>query len=242
MNRASLLLLAALGAILLIFGGILILRSERGQKQSSIADFRPELALGRTEEYNYDPPAPGTYRLPPLKRAGDGEVLGENGEPKRLRDLLQGRITILSFIYTRCADPTACPYATGVLSDIHKITGQDPAIAKSLRLITFSFDPEYDSPEVMTSYRKQLGMTEMGSEWMFLTTSSAEVAEPILHDYGQTIDVKLDPDDPLGPLNHLLRVYLIDREGMIRNIYSTGLLDPRLVLTDVRTLLMEEEA
>jgi protein SCO1 len=41
-------------------------------------------------------------------------------------------------------------------------------------------------------------------------------------------------------LYHILRVFLIDREGRIRNIYSSATLDPRLVLADVKTLLLEE--
>jgi cytochrome oxidase Cu insertion factor (SCO1/SenC/PrrC family) len=64
---------------------------------------------------------------------------------------------------------------------------------------------------------------------------------PILETYGQRVDRKKNPDDPLGPLSHLVRVYLIDRDKMIRNIYSFGLLDPRLLLADVRTLLLEEK-
>ena len=58
--------------------------------------------------------------------------------------------------------------------------------------------------------------------------------------YGQAVDRKADRSDPTGPLNHTLRVFLIDRAGNIRNIYSSGTLDPRLVLADVRTLLMEK--
>jgi protein SCO1 len=42
-------------------------------------------------------------------------------------------------------------------------------------------------------------------------------------------------------LYHILRVFLIDREGRIRNIYSSATLDPRLVLADVKTLLLEEK-
>ena len=38
---------------------------------------------------------------------------------------------------------------------------------------------------------------------------------------------------------HLLRVYLIDRQRRVRNIYGLGFLDPRLLLADVRTLLGE---
>ena len=34
-------------------------------------------------------------------------------------------------------------------------------------------------------------------------------------------------------------MYLIDGQKRVRNIYSYGLLDPRLVMTDLRTLLME---
>ena len=81
-----------------------------------------------------------------------------------------------------------------------------------------------------------------GSDWIFLTTSDLETLEPILQEYGQRVDPKQDPDDPLGPLNHMLRLYLIDSKGMIRNIYSSGMLDPRLLMADVRTLILEKES
>ncbi len=42
------------------------------------------------------------------------------------------------------------------------------------------------------------------------------------------------------PFYHTVRVFLIDREDRIRKIYSSGTLDPRLVLADVKTLLLEE--
>jgi cytochrome oxidase Cu insertion factor (SCO1/SenC/PrrC family) len=53
------------------------------------------------------------------------------------------------------------------------------------------------------------------------------------------VDKKKNPRDPTGPLNHTLRVFLIDPAGYIRNIYSSDTLDPRLVLADVRTLMLE---
>jgi len=56
----------------------------------------------------------------------------------------------------------------------------------------------------------------------------------------QAVDKRQNPADPQGPLYHILRVFLIDREGRIRNIYSSGTLDPRLVVADVKTLLLEE--
>jgi cytochrome oxidase Cu insertion factor (SCO1/SenC/PrrC family) len=202
---------------------------------------RPELDLGRSAEYDYDPPVPGTYELPALKPAGDGPVLNLSGQRNMLRKVLEGRITLLSFIYTRCADPTACPYATGVLYKVHAVSELDPILARNLRLVTFSFDPEHDTPQVLSSYTRAL-RKETGAEWLFLTTESSAELAPILQAFGQPVDRKKNPADPLGPYNHLLRVYLIDREGTIRNIYSSGMLDPRVVVTDVRTLLLEERA
>ena len=76
--------------------------------QAGVELQRSELSLPRTAEYDYDVPEPGTYTLPVLKPAADGAVLGSDGKPVRLHDLTDGRITILSFIYTRCTDPRAC--------------------------------------------------------------------------------------------------------------------------------------
>lgn len=200
---------------------------------------RPETSIQRSAEYDYDPPLPGTYRLPAIKPAGDGDVLLATGKPSRLKDIFAGRITILSFIYTRCADPRACPMATGALYRIHQISAEDPVLADKLRLVTFSFDPENDTPRVMTEYADRVRPGGTGSEWLFLTTRSAAELEPILATYGQIVDRKKNELDPLGPLYHNLRVFLIDQEGMVRNIYAYGMLDPRMVVTDVRTLLME---
>ncbi|MFO7655135.1 MAG: SCO family protein [Candidatus Krumholzibacteriia bacterium] len=203
---------------------------------------RPELALGRTEVYDYDPPVPGTYTLPVIEPAGDGEVLVADRGRRQLRDVLAGRISLVSFIYTSCADPRACPLATGVLYRIHKLSARDARLTDSLRLVTFSFDPETDTPSVMARYGRGLAPDGQGAEWLFLTTAGQEQLAPILASYGQRVDRKKDPADPTGALYHVLRVYLVDRAGNIRNIYSFGQLDPRLVLADVRTLLLEEEA
>jgi len=202
----------------------------------------PEQAMGRTSEYDYDPPVPGTYRLPRIRTAAGGRILGPGGRRRDLGELLDGRITILSFVYTRCADPRACPYATGVLSDVHRISEQDPVLAKNLQLLTFSFDPEHDTPQVMQDYAENLRTEGLGADWFFLTTEGPEELAPILDGYGQVVDAKKNANDPLGPYYHTLRVYLIDPNRAVRNIYSFGMLDPRLLLADVRTLLLERNS
>lgn len=197
--------------------------------------------LPRTSDYDYDAPAPGSYTLPVVKAAAGGDVLDSNGRALRLRELTRGRVIVMSFIYTRCAAAKACPYATGVLMRLHRLSSEDPTLAKGMRLVSMSFDPEVDTPERMSIYAGLADSRSPAAQWYFLTTRSQTELQPILEAYGQAVDRKRNPLDPTGPLNHTLRVFLIDCDGNIRNIYSADTLDPRLVVADVRTLLMEGE-
>src|SRR5262245_15593015 len=92
----------------------------------------------RSSDYEYDAPPPGSYTLPAVRSAGDGEVLDSEGRALRLRDLTRGRITVMSFIYTRCAAAKACPYATGVLRELHQLSESDAELANQLRLVSIS--------------------------------------------------------------------------------------------------------
>ena len=86
---------------------------------------------GRTD-YDYDAPEPGSYKPPIIKQAADGALLDSSGNAVRLAGLTRGRITVMSFIYTRCAAARACPYATGVLMQLHHESAKDPALASKL--------------------------------------------------------------------------------------------------------------
>jgi protein SCO1/2 len=196
--------------------------------------------LPRNSDYDYDPPAAGTYNLPVVKVAPDGGVVDSEGRSLNLRDLTHGRITVMSFIYTRCAAPKACPYASNVLSQLHGVSSEDKTLAKNMRLISMSFDPEYDTPQRLAAYSECVREQKSGCEWRFATAKSRTELDAILNGYGQVVDQRPNSADPQGPLYHILRVFLIDRAGRIRNIYSSGTLDPRLVLADVKTLLLEE--
>lgn len=198
-------------------------------------------ASGRTSEYDYDAPEPGTYTLPIIRTAADGALLDSTGQSVRLAELTRGRVTVMSFIYTRCAAAKACPYATGVLMQLHRESAADEALAKQLRLVSLSFDPANDTPGRMASMARLATQHPSAASWHFVTTRSPAELKPVLSAYGQAVDKKKNPADPTGPLNHTLRVFLIDPAGNIRNIYSSGTLDPRLVLADIHTLILEGE-
>jgi len=198
-------------------------------------------AVSHDQDFDYDPPVAGSYALPVIKVAPDGEIIASDSKSLNLRQLTHGRITVLSFIYTRCAAPKACPYAAGVLSQLHAFSADDKELATNMRLVSLSFDPDYDTPQRLAEYSEAMRDEKLGCEWHFTTAKSNAALESILNGYGQAVDKRSNPNDPLGPLYHILRVFLIDRDGRIRNIYSSATLDPRLVLVDVKTLLLEEK-
>ena len=196
---------------------------------------------GVREPYAFPIATPGTYRLPPIKRAAGGSVLDETGRRHDLVDLVRGRTTVLSFIYTRCGD--VCPTATLDLSQLQDLAGQDRRLRGRMRLITMSLDAEHDTPEVMREFAAQWRSGDRAlPEWLFLTAIDREAIAPVLAAYNQRIDRKPDPASPGGPLNHIFRAFLIDDEGLIRNIYSFEFFQPKLVLNDVHSLLIERGA
>jgi cytochrome oxidase Cu insertion factor (SCO1/SenC/PrrC family) len=194
-------------------------------------------ASGPAAGYAFPLPEPGSYRLPPLRFASGGSVLKQDGDPVDLGALLRDRITVFSFIYTRCAD--LCPLATARLAQFQDLAAEDPELDEKLQLLSISFDPDHDTPKVMAEYASAWSRPEGGPEWLFITTSGSGALAPILKAYDQAVDVNPDAADPTGGLNHVLRAFLIDAGGAIRNVYSLDFLDPELVLTDVRTLLLE---
>ena len=191
------------------------------------------------------PPEPGTYELPPIQSATDGDVVGLDGTRQRLFDHMGDRHVVLSFIYTRCIDPDGCPLARLVFHKLDRALRNDPELEDEVRLVTLSFDPDRDTPEVLRSYA-QAGRKEKAEEddsWTFLTTASKTELQPILDGYGQYVVPEVDENgEPTGVLSHVLKVYLVDRELQVRNVYSTSYLHPELVVNDLKTLLLEEEA
>ena len=198
-----------------------------------------EAPVGRRAEFDFDAPTPGTYRLPVIKPAPDGPVLDARGAERRLHQLMAGKVVVLSFVYTQCSDSRGCPLATAVLYQLHRMSASDRALAEHLKLITLSFDPAHDTPAVMARYAgPRDSWAARASEWDRLTTASERTLAPILAGYGQVIS--RPTANPAAGLTHRLRVYLIDRQQRIRNIYGLDFLDPRLLIADVRTLLQED--
>ncbi len=186
----------------------------------------------------YAPPEPGTYALPRLFSAADGDVLNSDGNRTRLHEVFGERIVLLSFIYSTCGDVAGCPLATAVFHRIKQRLQKEPALAERIRMVTLSFDPLQDTPEVMRVYGE--GLKSAAVDWHFLTTASPAALEPILDAYDQSVQMEYDEKgQALGTYSHILRVFLIDSDTRVRNIYSISFLHPDLLISDVKSLLLE---
>ena len=191
---------------------------------------------GPADEYVYELAEPGSYRLPVIRRAADAMLLDEHGGRVALHGIFKGEITVLAFIYTRCGD--ICPIASARMSDLQAIAAEAPGDAGDLTLVSLSFDPAYDTPGRLSEYARSFRSMD-APPWLFLTAPDQAAIAPVLGAYDQPVAGKGDDASAGEPFSHLLRVFLIDGDGMIRNIYSADFLDPRLVMNDVRTLRME---
>ena len=187
-----------------------------------------------TSVYRFEPPAPGSYELPPLGTVDDATLLDPSGDAVPLLGLAPGELALVSFIYLSCGE--ACPLATVLMQRVDAWVHEDPTLRERVRLVTVSFDPARDTPEQMGALAER---SKPAGRWRFLTAGDSATIAPVLASFGQ--DALVVPEGPDGPerLRHVLKIFLVDGERRIRNVYSTGLLDPRLVRADLLTLIDE---
>ena len=199
------------------------------QAQAHHAELLPPL--------DFEPPAPGTYTLHRIMPAPEGRVLGVDGRPAALSSYTRGKITLLGFIYTTCVDPNGCPLAYRVFDALKESIDATPPLHGKVRFVTLSFDPLRDTPGAMQQYAGSRAVEKgAGLRWYFLTTRSARELRPLVEGFGQDVQSGRGRSE----LSHVLKVFLIDRAGDIREIYTSNFLHPEMVLNDIRTLLAEE--
>ena len=199
----------------------------------------PSPAIQDALEPQFIPPPPGSYSLPTIDTVTDHFLLNTRGERTNLFALTQDKISVVSFMYTSCVDVGGCPLAAAVLHQLDHLLHQRPDIARRVTLLSVSFDPERDTPARMAETREVL---QPHTDWHFLTSATTADLQPVLNDFHQPI-AKLQNDDGewSGLFRHVLKVYLLDQNHNIRNIYSTGLFSAQLVLNDIETLLIERD-
>jgi protein SCO1/2 len=187
-------------------------------------------------------PAPGSYNLQIIQKAPGGNVLDIDGRAYKLDRYTTGRVTLLSFIYTYCVDPIGCPLAFETFTRVRERLLKTPDLAKQVRFVSLSFDPVNDTPTAMKHYAGKLADATSPLRWHFLTTRSVDELRPIIDDFGQDVSVQVDDKGrPTRLYNHTLKIFLLDTQGRVREIYTTAFLLPDVLFNDIQTLAMEHQ-
>lgn len=186
-------------------------------------------------------PDAGTYKLQKIQKAPSAWVLESSvWFPHRLSSYTSGKITLFSFFYGACRDPLGCPAAWSAFQAVHDAVKSDPKLRNKVRLVFLSLDPKVDTPEMLAFYNTSLSTAD--AQWAFLTTWSEEYLAPILDQMYVPAAREWDQTGkPTDVINHLLKVFLIDKNSWVREIYTTNFLNPDVILSDIRTLLLEED-
>ncbi|HAL48492.1 MAG: SCO family protein [SAR202 cluster bacterium] len=158
------------------------------------------------------------------------------GNPVRLGDF-RGEIVVLTFMYTNC--PDVCPIVTTQLDSIYDSLGDT---VTEVEIVAVSVDPERDTVEEARQY---LERWDHADDWTFLV-GDRELLERIWAAYylapvseaGGPLDALRQLSTEPYPVGHSTPVYLIDREGR-RRVVFTQPLDPEKVGHDINLLLAE---
>ncbi|MBI4467926.1 MAG: SCO family protein [Acidobacteria bacterium] len=138
-----------------------------------------------------------------------------------------GRALVVTFIYTRCPLPDYCPLMNTNFQELQTELLKQPELIGRTQLLTISFDPEYDTPEVLKTYARSF--TPNFDHWQFATGSSSEV-KTVAEYFG----LRYWPEN--DQIIHSLRTAVIGPDGKLINLYRGNEWKVSEVLGDLQKL------
>lgn len=146
--------------------------------------------------------------LPVLYEAPAFSLTDQEGRPFA-SDQLRGKVWVADFIFTHC--PGACPLMTQKMASLQKAVPD-----RDVRFVSFSVDPERDTPEVLKQYGQRFDADP--ARWHFLTGPKDAI-------FATAAGLKLSamPAGAAGPdIVHSEKFLLVDGEGRVRGAYGSN--------------------
>jgi protein SCO1 len=222
------------GALAQVAAGVLSLSGIAGAARAAI-----DPGKATAPRMEFVPPPAGSYKLQKIQRVADALLLDSSGHAVKLSALTQSKITLLTFFYTYCVDPLGCPFAHTTLAALRDRVRGDRGLANRVRFVSVSLDPTHDTPEAIATYGKDFTVDPQ-FDWRFLTARRVPDLLPILDDFGQDVSVDVDANGhATRTLHHMLKMFLIDAGGEVREIYTLSFLQPQVMFNDIKTLALE---
>ncbi len=182
-------------------------------------------ALRPLLRFEPDPP-PVVGQLP------EWRLVDQNGEAFGSADLA-GQVYVASFLFTRC--PAVCPRMTASLRQL-ALRYREEGV-RAVRLVSFSVDPAYDTPERLRDYARSRGFDN--ERWRFITGNEQEVRSLVEDGFEQPMGESLILWDGAVDVAHTTRLVLVDQGGRIRGDYGSDRVGLDEVFHRARQVLAE---
>jgi protein SCO1 len=126
---------------------------------------------------------------------------------------LRGKIWVADFIYTNCTD--TCPLQSAMMAKLQQQYATNP----DFQLVSFTVDPERDTPQALTSYATKFQADR--KRWYFLTGQRERIVRLMEEGFHLAVANFASDTDPAGVIGHSPRFVLVDKDARIRGYYDT---------------------
>ena len=170
----------------------------------------------RVTKHSNGPPVPTSgLHLPSSGDAVPNFELVNQSDKHISLDQYRGKVLLVTFIYTRCPFPDYCPRVTGQFAEVNRQLDGDPALAGKTHLLSISFDPQHDTPDVLRLY----GLRFIGGK-QTAPFDHWEFAVPLADQLAKMADFfGLSYNQAGGVINHSLSTAVIGADGRIFSWY-----------------------
>jgi protoheme IX farnesyltransferase len=159
-------------------------------------------------------PPTGTTRANDISIPVPDFTLTERSGQKVSRDDLKGKVWVASFVFTRCNGP--CPQVTATMARLQKEL--DLKNTPDLRLVTFTVDPDKDTPNELKEYAARYQADP--ERWLFLTGMPEADLHKLLHDGFKVTAQRTAKPKPGDEFDHSTRLAVVDKQGNIRGYFD----------------------
>jgi cytochrome oxidase Cu insertion factor (SCO1/SenC/PrrC family) len=156
------------------------------------------------------PDAGGPANFTPIPLP-DFTLTERNGKPVSLADL-KGKVWVASFVFTRCTGP--CPKVSAAVA---RLQSELAPTRPDLRFVTFSVDPDHDTPAVLAKYAERFGAKP--GVWLFLTGKEGEVHK-LLNEGFLVHAARNQSGKPGDEFTHSTKLVVVDKAGRVRGLFD----------------------
>ena len=163
----------------------------------------------------------------------DLPLVNQDGKTIHLKDY-RGKALLITFIYTRCPMPTACPLITSHFAKVNRDLASDPKAYNASHLISISLDPGYDQPPVLRQYGLAYLDDNAGafSHWEFADTTPGDLKK-LAEAFG------LQYNEENNQITHTMATTLIDPDSKVAQTWAGSDWNPDDVASAIKSLALK---